>query len=59
MVAVDAIGPLNELWIGPVPSEFRRGKTESLEERREALLDSGKGFIDGEMFAELRLPFQP
>ena len=58
-VGTDDIGLLNQLWIGPIPTAFDRIKTERAQEGREALFHGGERFIDGKLFAQLRLPFQP
>jgi hypothetical protein len=52
-------GLLNHLWIRPIPAAFDRLKAERPQERREALFDGGESFIDGKLFTEIGLSFQP
>jgi hypothetical protein len=49
----------NHLWIRPIPAAFGRRKAESTQERGEALFDRGESFIDGKLFTEIGLSFQP
>src|SRR5207244_2055644 len=55
----DAIVFLIHLWIRPIPTELDRLKTEAAQKRRETLLDMGKGFVDRNMFAQMRLALEP